>query len=73
MLKHEKSCLAKKNRGKITGTKHVKHAQTAEHTDRGKMHVTGAKGKMHQTVLSILFVKRLSTVTKQTHVSVNGH
>jgi len=46
----------------------MKHAQTAEHTDPGRMYVTGAKGKMHQTVFSILFVKRLSTVTKQTHV-----
>ena len=58
---------------KETGAKHMKHAQTAEHTDPGRMHVTGAKGKMHQTVFSILFVKRLSTVTKQTHVFVNGH
>ena len=73
MLKTRQSLLSKKNRGKITGTKHVQHAQTAEHTDLGKMHVTGAKGITHQTVFSILFVKRLSTVTKQTHFSVNGH
>lgn len=51
----------------------MKHAQTEEHTDLGKMHVTGTKGKMHQTVLAILFIKRVSMVTKETNVSVNGH
>ena len=44
MLKTRESLLREKNRGKLSGTKHMKHAQTIEHTDPGKMRVTGAKG-----------------------------